>query len=405
MVTCCVFRRDRKGPEPEEMDKDMILQEKEAEVGHRSWQPWWYKWLLCVYECWVCHTWGILPFHSWDECKRWSPRCRPKCRSRETERVKAPMCETFMVSLQIIDLSNHTISLLVVECHEMWSLLFFISFYGKVKHRKKKLWIVSMNLLISCREKTSARIRCSLLHSRANGRPSPAFCSLADAADLKDGRELKRREGHLVFVLLPLLLTLIPQWVWNCAFFYTYSKVYSNSVISTHSSIPSNSAMLLQWSQVNHPLKQWRTVCLSCTIVGMFFSFFLFFLPSSRLFPCCSCSCGKPKCRCCQTPFSARANLCSVKELYRERRLSSQLVAEIHFHAFLQTHNAPMKRASSFGFMWPPSPACKLGPMQNFVLCSHAGMAFSRNPPLHTQCQHQCLSTMAREGQVLLSVT
>lgn len=36
-------------------------------------------------------------------------------------------------------------------------------------------------------------------------------------------------------------------------FFYTFSKVYSNSVISRHSFIPSDSAMLLIWSHVNHP--------------------------------------------------------------------------------------------------------------------------------------------------------
>lgn len=129
MVTCFVFfRRFRKGPEPEEMDKDMILQEKEAEVGHRHWRPWWCKWLLCVCERWIWHTWGFLVFHSWDECRRWSPRCRPKCRSREMERVKAPMCEKLMVSLQVITFSNHTISPIVIECHEMWSLLVSVLF-------------------------------------------------------------------------------------------------------------------------------------------------------------------------------------------------------------------------------------------------------------------------------------
>lgn len=130
----------------------------------------------------------------------------------------------------------------------------------------------------------------------------------------------------------------------------------------------------------------WQTVAYCMSVIHNCWDV-LFLLPLSfvpMLF--CSCSRGKPKCCCCETSLSARANLCSVQELYRERQPSSQLVAEIHFNAFRQTHNVKIKRASSFGFMWPPLPACRLWVMQNFVLCSHAGISFSPclNPPPHT---------------------
>lgn len=44
-----------------------------------------------------CHTCRCSVSHSWDECRRWLPRCRPRCRSREMEKGKAPMREKSMV--------------------------------------------------------------------------------------------------------------------------------------------------------------------------------------------------------------------------------------------------------------------------------------------------------------------
>lgn len=42
----------------------------------------------------LIHTFWCSVSFSWGECRRWLPRCRPRCRNKETEREKANMCET-----------------------------------------------------------------------------------------------------------------------------------------------------------------------------------------------------------------------------------------------------------------------------------------------------------------------
>lgn len=129
------------------MDKDMILQEKEAEVGYYPWAQW-LKCLVCMFECrHFCSTWQCFVFHSLDECRRWLPRCRPRCRSRETERVTVPMFKKNMVgarptgqrALWCLWSENSGIGqwkktlnlLLTTECHRIDRYSTEIMFLGK----------------------------------------------------------------------------------------------------------------------------------------------------------------------------------------------------------------------------------------------------------------------------------
>lgn len=124
---CCGCR---KGPEPEEMDKDMILQEKEAEVRlkllhcafFQVFMPFcvfvlsylhdhcnvldleaWLVWILIWNASKICRgadhkfPWHVFFFFgsalpSWEGCRRWLPRCRLRCKSREMK-GRSLICE------------------------------------------------------------------------------------------------------------------------------------------------------------------------------------------------------------------------------------------------------------------------------------------------------------------------
>lgn len=116
------------------------------------------------------------------------------------------------------------------------------------------------------------------------------------------------------------------------------------------------------------------------------------------LFPSCFCSWGNQSVTAFKTSLKARANLCSVKELYWESRLWSKLVAEIHFNAFLLTHFVKIKPRSSVDIRRLPSPACKLWTSRKnlrvtFSICSRVGIRFLSclNPPPYVRFSDQCL--------------
>lgn len=120
--TCFVFCR--KGPEPEEMDKDIILQEKEAEV--QSLKP---NKLNLLNNClsvklsvWLCLC--VCLSLSWGGCRRWSLRCRRRCRSREMNET-AHTCEKHGKST----LQTQTLKQASKPCPKIWAALQHLMLY------------------------------------------------------------------------------------------------------------------------------------------------------------------------------------------------------------------------------------------------------------------------------------
>lgn len=142
---------------------------------------------------------------SWGECRRWSPGCRPRCRSREKE---TGTCERLAVGAGIsTTLCVHYVSFVILTCHFTFVFVF--------------------------------------LNSR--------FLSVAVLRPERvDSYRTSRHYFHLV-----------PCGKWWLFFFYTYSKVYSDSVtfiyLHTGSHLP-------KWSN-NYKQTHWEVLLLFSVFV------------------------------------------------------------------------------------------------------------------------------------------